>query len=124
MVQTSDESSRAFDVTFGTSINNFLNNEWRIKMPVNDIIAQALDNNPLNLKKAFDAEMTTRVRAALNQKYQDMTQENPEVGEVEAMAADLAAEPVEAEAPVEVEEPAADLPEETEVTEETDTEED
>jgi hypothetical protein len=82
-------------------------------MPVNDIIAQALDNNPLNLKKAFDDEMTTRVRAALNQKYQDMTQENPEVGEVEAMAADLAAEPTE------VEEPAADLPEETEVTEET-----
>jgi hypothetical protein len=88
-------------------------------MPVNDIIAQALDNNPLNLKKAFDDEMTTRVRAALNQKYQDMTQENPEVGEVEAMAADLAAEPVEAEAPAEVEEPTADLPEETEVTEET-----
>jgi hypothetical protein len=113
MVQTSDESSRTFDVTFGISINNFLNNEWRIKMPVNDIIAQALDNNPLNLKKAFDDEMTTRVRAALNQKYQDMTQENPEVGEVEAMAADLAAEPAE------VEEPAADLPEETEVTEET-----
>jgi hypothetical protein len=82
-------------------------------MPVNDIIAQALDNNPLNLKKAFDDEMTTRVRAALNQKYQDMTQENPEVGEVEAMAADLAAEPAE------VEEPTADLPEETEVTEET-----
>jgi hypothetical protein len=78
-----------------------------------------LDNNPLNLKKAFDDEMTTRVRAALNQKYQDMTQENPEVGEVEAMAADLAAEPVEAEAPAEVEEPTADLPEETEVTEET-----
>jgi len=86
-------------------------------MPVNDIIAQALDNNPLNLKKAFDDEMTTRVRAALNQKYQDMTQENPEVAEVETMAADLAAEP--AEAPAEVEEPAADLPEETEVTEET-----
>jgi hypothetical protein len=52
-------------------------------MPVNDIIQQALDNNPLNLKKAFDAEMTTRVRAALNQKYQDMTDEHPEV---EAMA--------------------------------------
>lgn len=73
-------------------------------MPVNDIIAQALDNNPLNLKKAFDTEMTTRVRAALNQKYQDMTQEYPEVAEVDTMAADLAAEP------------AADLPEETEVT--------
>ena len=99
MVQTSDESSRAFDVTFGISINNILNNEWRIEMPVNDIIAQALDNNPLNLKKAFDAEMTTRVRAALNQKYQDMTQENPEVAEVETMAADLAAEPVADEAP-------------------------
>jgi len=91
-------------------------------MPVNDIIQQALDNNPLNLKKAFDDEMTTRVRAALNQKYQDMTQENPGVAEVETMAADLAAEPqaeVEAEAPAEVEEPTADLPEETEVTEET-----
>jgi len=94
-------------------------------MPVNDIIQQALDNNPLNLKKAFDDEMTTRVRAALNQKYQDMTQENPEVAEIETMAADLAAEPVEAEAPVEVDEPAVDLPEETEVTEEpTESEED
>jgi len=86
-------------------------------MPVNDIIAQALDNNPLNLKKAFDTEMTTRVRAALNQKYQDMTQEYPEVAEVDTMAADLAAEPV-------ADEPAVDLPEETEVTEETDTKED
>ena len=86
-------------------------------MPVNDIIAQALDNNPLNLKKAFDDEMTTRVRAALNQKYQDMTQEYPEVAEVDTMAADLAAEPV-------ADEPAVDLPEETEVTEETDTKED
>tara|TARA_A200000159_G_scaffold161393_1_gene183276 strand:+ start:428 stop:652 length:225 start_codon:yes stop_codon:yes gene_type:complete len=62
-------------------------------MPVNDIIQQALDNNPLNLKKAFEDEMTTRVRAALNQKYTDMTQEHPEVAEVDTMAADLAAEP-------------------------------
>jgi len=62
-------------------------------MPVNDIISQALDNNPLNLKKAFDDEMTTRVRAALNQKYQDMTAGHPEVAEVETMAAELAAEP-------------------------------
>lgn len=61
-------------------------------MPVNDIIANALDNNPLNLKKAFDDEMTSRVRAALNTKYQDMTQEHPEVAEVETMAG-LAAEP-------------------------------
>jgi 2-oxo-4-hydroxy-4-carboxy--5-ureidoimidazoline (OHCU) decarboxylase len=74
-------------------------------MPVNDIIANALDNNPLNLKKAFDDEMTSRVRTALNHKYQDMTQEHPEVAEVETMAADLAAE-----------EPAVDLPEETEET--------
>lgn len=62
-------------------------------MPVNDIIQQALDNNPLNLKKAFEDEMTTRVRAALNQKYTDMTQEHPEVAEVDTIAADLAAEP-------------------------------
>ena len=55
-------------------------------MPVNDIISQALDNNPLNLKKAFDDEMTSRVRTALNQKYQDMTDENPAVAEVETMA--------------------------------------
>ena len=76
-------------------------------MPVNDIIQQALDNNPLNLKKAFEDEMTVRVRAALNQKYNDMTQEHPEVAEVDTMASDLAAEP-EAEAAVEaapVEEP-------------------
>mgnify|MGYP007047353033 CR=1 FL=1 len=61
-------------------------------MPVNDIIQQALDNNPLNLKKAFDDEMTSRVRTALNQKYQDMTDENPAVAEVETMAG-LGAEP-------------------------------
>ena len=60
-------------------------------MPVNDIIQQALDNNPLKVKQAFDDEMTSRVRAALNTKYQDMTQEHPEVAEVETM--NLAAEP-------------------------------
>lgn len=60
-------------------------------MPVNDIISQALDNNPLKVKQAFDDEMTSRVRAALNTKYQDMTQEHPEVAEVETM--NLAAEP-------------------------------
>lgn len=70
-------------------------------MPVNDIIANALDNNPLNLKKAFDDEMTSRVRAALNTKYQDMTQEHPEVAEVETMAG-LAAEPSEPSEPEEI----------------------
>ena len=60
-------------------------------MPVNDIIQQALDNNPLKVKQAFDDEMTGRVRAALNQKYTDMTQEHPEVAEVEAMASDTPA---------------------------------
>ena len=70
-------------------------------MPVNDIIANALDNNPLNLKKSFDDEMTIRVRAALNQKYQDMTQEHPEVAEVETMAG-LAAEPSEPSEPEEI----------------------
>jgi hypothetical protein len=55
-------------------------------MPVNDIIQQALDNNPLKVKQAFDDEMNTRVRAALNTKYNDMTAEHPEVAEVEAMA--------------------------------------
>jgi len=69
-------------------------------MPVNDIISQALDNNPLKVKQAFEDEMTTRVRAALNQKYTDMTAEvQPELDAV----ADLAAEPAE-------EEPAIDLP--------------
>ena len=55
-------------------------------MPVNDIINHALDNNPLNLKKAFDAEMTGRIRSALNQKYNDMTQEHPEIAELGAMS--------------------------------------
>lgn len=69
-------------------------------MPVNDIISQALDNNPLKVKQAFEDEMTTRVRAALNQKYTDMTAEvQPELDAV----ADLAAEPA-------AEEPAIDLP--------------
>lgn len=70
-------------------------------MPVNDIISQALDNNPLKVKQAFEDEMTTRVRAALNQKYTDMTAEvQPELDAV----ADLAAEPAAEE------EPAIDLP--------------
>jgi hypothetical protein len=55
-------------------------------MPVNDIINHALDNNPLNLKKAFDTEMTGRIRSALNQKYNDMTQEHPEIAELGAMS--------------------------------------
>jgi len=52
-------------------------------MPVNDIIQHAMDNNPLKLKTAFDAEMTTRVRAALNQKYTDMTSEVPSIEDIE-----------------------------------------
>jgi hypothetical protein len=53
-------------------------------MPVNDIINHAMDNNPLKLKTAFDAEMTSRVRTALNQKYNDMTAEVPAVADIEA----------------------------------------
>ena len=42
-------------------------------MSIEKIIAEAIDNNPLKLKEAFEEEMNARVRAALEEKYTEMT---------------------------------------------------
>jgi|TARA_B110000879_G_scaffold91204_1_gene125149 hypothetical protein len=79
-------------------------------MPVNDIIQHAMDNNPLKLKQAFDDDMTSRVRTALNTKYNDMTAEAPAVADLDAHFND---------APDHTRnEPAITLPEETVAVEE------
>lgn len=41
-------------------------------MSIEKIIAEAIDNNPLKLKEAFDEEMSARIRTALEEKYRDM----------------------------------------------------
>jgi hypothetical protein len=42
-------------------------------MSIEKIIAEAIENNPLKLKEAFEEEMNARVRAALEEKYKEMT---------------------------------------------------
>lgn len=42
-------------------------------MSIEKIIAEAIDNNPLKLKEAFEEEMNARIRAALEEKYTEMT---------------------------------------------------
>jgi hypothetical protein len=41
-------------------------------MSVEKIIASALANNPMQMKKEFAEEMRSRIEAALESKYQDM----------------------------------------------------
>lgn len=48
-------------------------------MSIEKIIAEAIDNNPLKLKEAFEDEMNVRIRAALEEKYKEMTSEEEEV---------------------------------------------
>lgn len=48
-------------------------------MSIEKIIAEAIDNNPLKLKEAFEDEMNARIRAALEEKYKEMTSEEEEV---------------------------------------------
>jgi len=43
-------------------------------MSIEKIVAEAINNNPLRLKEAFDEEMNVRIRAALQEKYQEMTE--------------------------------------------------
>lgn len=43
-------------------------------MSIEKIIAEAIDNNPLKLKEAFEEEMNGRIRAALEEKYREMTE--------------------------------------------------
>ena len=38
-------------------------------MSIEKIIAEAIDNNPLKLKEAFEDEMNARIRKALEEKY-------------------------------------------------------
>ena len=47
-------------------------------MSIEKIIAEAIDNNPLKLKEAFEDEMNARIRAALEEKYKEMTSESEE----------------------------------------------
>ena len=48
-------------------------------MSIEKIIAEAIENNPLKLKEAFEDEMNVRIRAALEEKYKEMTSEEEEV---------------------------------------------
>jgi chemotaxis protein histidine kinase CheA len=48
-------------------------------MSIEKIIAEAIDNNPLKLKEAFEDEMNARIRVALEEKYKEMTSEEEEV---------------------------------------------
>tara|TARA_X000000950_G_scaffold86936_1_gene109477 strand:+ start:1332 stop:1709 length:378 start_codon:yes stop_codon:yes gene_type:complete len=48
-------------------------------MSIEKIIAEAIDNNPLKLKEAFEDEMNVRIRAALEEKYKEMTSTEEEV---------------------------------------------
>lgn len=50
-------------------------------MSIEKIIAEAIDNNPLKLKEAFEDEMNVRIRAALEEKYKEMTSEEEVVAE-------------------------------------------
>lgn len=43
-------------------------------MSIEKIIAEAIDSNPLKLKEAFEEEMNNRIRAALEEKYREMTE--------------------------------------------------
>lgn len=43
-------------------------------MSVRDIIAAALSNEPVQMKKAFDEEIAGRVTSALEQKYAEMSE--------------------------------------------------
>ena len=47
-------------------------------MSIEKIIAEAIDNNPLKLKEAFEDEMNARIRTALEEKYKEMTSEETE----------------------------------------------
>ena len=42
-------------------------------MSIEKIIAEAIENNPLRLKEAFEDEMNARIRTALEAKYKEMT---------------------------------------------------
>ena len=43
-------------------------------MSIEKIIAEAIDNNPLKMKEAFEEEMNARIRASLEEKYNEMAE--------------------------------------------------
>lgn len=43
-------------------------------MSIEKIVAEAIDNNPLQMKAALEEEMNVRIRAALQEKYREMTE--------------------------------------------------
>lgn len=51
-------------------------------MSIEKIIAEAIENNPLKLKEAFEEEMNARIRTALEEKYKEMTTVSEETEEV------------------------------------------
>jgi len=51
-------------------------------MSIEKIIAEAIENNPLKLKEAFEEEMNARIRTALEEKYKEMTTPSEETEEV------------------------------------------
>ena len=61
-------------------------------MSIEKIIAEAIDNNPLKLKEAFEDEMNARIRKALEEKYKEMTSESEEEEVVAEETEELAEE--------------------------------
>lgn len=47
-------------------------------MSIEKIVAEAIDNNPLKMKEAFEEEMNGRIRAALEEKYKKMLKKEEE----------------------------------------------
>ena len=43
-------------------------------MSIEKIVAEAINNNPLRMKEAVEEEMNIRIRAALQEKYREMTE--------------------------------------------------
>jgi hypothetical protein len=41
-------------------------------MSIEKIVVEAINNNPLKMKEAFEEEMNGRIRAALEEKYKKM----------------------------------------------------
>lgn len=50
-------------------------------MSINNIVEKAMQNDPLGMKEAFEAEISTRVETALEEKYKKMGQNKSEVEE-------------------------------------------
>jgi len=47
-------------------------------MSIEKIVVEAINNNPLKMKEAFEEEMNGRIRAALEEKYKKMMKKEEE----------------------------------------------